>query len=522
MVVISKAALSDSMPDSTIAGTIARLTYRFAVECIPTIAVHAAVLSRSRRVFAPRRTTRTSFRSIGNCWPTGLRRSARLRCWAATPTRFCWKAWSGGEKIARYSFIATAPSTGLSGCAAATRRSGSRRLRRTQGVQDHRSAGRPPEAAAAAPLSPRQESARLSPAGWWAMPGMTRSGITKAKSFLRPPKDDRQLPDLLFGLYGELVIFDHVDKTIKVVANADLTASRRTPRRPIATPAGGSMQIVQRLQQPPICRVGEIDPTAPLTLKFKSNFTREAFEEAVRKGRNTSRPATSFSSCRASGCACPARPIRSMSTGRCGSSIPSPFMFYLKSPACTLIGSSPEILCRVADRQSHQPPAGGHAPPRRDAGRRQGAGSGAAGRPQGAGRAHHAGGSASQRRGPGREGRIGAVSDVMTRRAVQPRDAHHDERDRQPGRRSTVRWTRCACRCRSAPSAGCRRSGPCRSSTSWSPPRRGPYGGAVGYLDFAGNMDTCIALRTIVWKNGDLRRAGGRGRGRRLGAGQGV
>ena len=34
------------------------------------------------------------------------------------------------------------------------------------------------------------------------------------------------------------------------------------------------------------------------------------------------------------------------------------------------------------------------------------------------------------------------------------------------------------------------------------PHRRGPYGGAVGYLDFAGNMDTCIALRTIVWKNG--------------------
>jgi anthranilate synthase component 1 len=34
------------------------------------------------------------------------------------------------------------------------------------------------------------------------------------------------------------------------------------------------------------------------------------------------------------------------------------------------------------------------------------------------------------------------------------------------------------------------------------PTRRGPYGGAVGYLDFAGNMDTCIALRTVVWRNG--------------------
>jgi anthranilate synthase component 1 len=30
------------------------------------------------------------------------------------------------------------------------------------------------------------------------------------------------------------------------------------------------------------------------------------------------------------------------------------------------------------------------------------------------------------------------------------------------------------------------------------PTRRGPYAGAVGYFDFAGNMDTCIALRTLV------------------------
>ena len=30
------------------------------------------------------------------------------------------------------------------------------------------------------------------------------------------------------------------------------------------------------------------------------------------------------------------------------------------------------------------------------------------------------------------------------------------------------------------------------------PHRRGPYAGAVGYIDYSGNMDTCIALRTIV------------------------
>jgi anthranilate synthase component 1 len=30
------------------------------------------------------------------------------------------------------------------------------------------------------------------------------------------------------------------------------------------------------------------------------------------------------------------------------------------------------------------------------------------------------------------------------------------------------------------------------------PTKRGPYAGAVGYIDFTGNMDTCIALRTLV------------------------
>ena len=34
------------------------------------------------------------------------------------------------------------------------------------------------------------------------------------------------------------------------------------------------------------------------------------------------------------------------------------------------------------------------------------------------------------------------------------------------------------------------------------PTRRGPYAGAVGYIDFSGNMDTCIALRTVVYLDG--------------------
>ena len=34
------------------------------------------------------------------------------------------------------------------------------------------------------------------------------------------------------------------------------------------------------------------------------------------------------------------------------------------------------------------------------------------------------------------------------------------------------------------------------------PTRRGPYAGAVGYVDFAGNLDTCITIRTVVLQDG--------------------
>ena len=34
------------------------------------------------------------------------------------------------------------------------------------------------------------------------------------------------------------------------------------------------------------------------------------------------------------------------------------------------------------------------------------------------------------------------------------------------------------------------------------PTRRGIYAGAIGYLDFAGNLDFCIAIRTLVMHDG--------------------
>jgi anthranilate synthase component 1 len=43
------------------------------------------------------------------------------------------------------------------------------------------------------------------------------------------------------------------------------------------------------------------------------------------------------------------------------------------------------------------------------------------------------------------------------------------------------------------------------------PTRRDLYAGAVGYIDFAGNLDTCIAIRTIVIRDGVARVQAGAG-----------
>jgi anthranilate synthase component 1 len=34
------------------------------------------------------------------------------------------------------------------------------------------------------------------------------------------------------------------------------------------------------------------------------------------------------------------------------------------------------------------------------------------------------------------------------------------------------------------------------------PTKRGPYAGVVGYVDFSGNLDTAIAIRTMFWRDG--------------------
>ena len=100
----------------------------------------------------------------------------------------------------------------------------------------------------------------------------------------------------------------------------------------------------------------------------------------------------------------------------------------------------------------------------------------------------------------GRVAQFGSVEDLRRdgHRTLQPRDAHHLERHRPAAPTTATPSTPCAACLPAGTVSGAPKVRAMEIIDEIEPHRRGPYAGAVGYIDFAGNMDTCIALRTIV------------------------
>src|SRR5262245_40155068 len=407
----------------------------------------------------------------------------------------------GGERIGRFSFIATGPSViylVVKGQAAVIAPPfGPKEFETTDPLADLQK------------LLPRRRYHRTKdlPAftgGLVGYAGYDTIRYYEGEKLVNPPKDDRYLPDLLFGLYNELVIFDHVDKTIKVVANArvrdeageelDIDHAYRDACRRVE-------EIVHRLSQPPVSKIGEIDTEKPVSLGFSSNMTREQYEQAVEKGKQYIRAGDIFQFV-------PSQRLRVQSEAKPFDVYralriinPSPFMFFLKTPVCTLIGSSPEILCRVEDGVVTTRPLAGTrrrgATPEEDlalekellADPKE--------------RAEHIMLVDLHRNDLGRVAAVGSVKvdDVMT---VERYSHVMHITTNVTGKLAEGMTAFDALRV-SLPVgtvSGAPKIRAMQIIDEVEPTRRGPYGGAVGYVDFSGNMDTCIALRTIVWKNG--------------------
>jgi len=176
-------------------------------------------------------------------------------------------------------------------------------------------------------------------------------------------------------------------------------------------------------------------------------------------------------------------------------------MFFLKSPASTLIGSSPEILCSVIDvKVTSRPLAGTRRRGQTDEEDRRLEAELLADPKE---RAEHIMLVDLHRNDVGRVSKIGSVkiSDVLT----VERYSHVMHIVTNVTGELADGYTALDALRVSLPVgtvSGAPKIRAMQIIDELEPTRRGPYGGAVGYVDLSGNMDTCIALRTIVHRSG--------------------
>jgi anthranilate synthase component 1 len=312
------------------------------------------------------------------------------------------------------------------------------------------------------------------------------------------PEDDRQVPDLAFAFYDQMVVFDHVAKSILVVAMARLDRSGADRHKAYEAACRRVDALVEQLSTHP-CDLAPVDivtggePSIP----FRSNFTKEGFEDAVRKCVEYIRAGDIFQVVLSQRMEVPLR-VHPFAIYRALRVVnPSPFMFYVRTPSVTLVGSSPEIMVRVVDgKVTTRPLAGTRRRGATDEEDRRLAEELLADPKE---RAEHVMLVDLGRNDVGRVAQYRSVelSDVMTieRYSHVMHITSNVTGKLAPGKTAFDALAACL---PAGTVSGAPKVRAMEIIDELEPHRRGPYAGAVGYFDFNGNMDTCIALRTLV------------------------
>jgi anthranilate synthase component 1 len=295
-----------------------------------------------------------------------------------------------------------------------------------------------------------------------------------------------------------MVIFDHINKTIAAVAHAHVDS--KDPARSYKAACARVDRLVERLQQGVAdLQLTDIAPVGEVQRAYTSNFAPGGYEQAVSKSKEYIKAGDIFQVVLSQRLTTEtrARPFDIYRTLRVVN--PSPFMFYLKGGPICLVGASPEIMVRVEDDKVTIRPLAGTR--RRGKSEEEDDRLAAELIADPKERAEHIMLVDLGRNDVGRVARYGTVllSDVMqVERYSHVMHICSNVTGRlQPGKSAFDALRACL---PAGTLSGAPKVRAMEIIDELEPHRRGPYGGAVGYIDFSGNMDTCIALRTMVLK----------------------
>jgi len=312
------------------------------------------------------------------------------------------------------------------------------------------------------------------------------------------PEDDLGLPDLYVMITGPVAVFDHLRRTLTLLVPCPLDPE--VDPEPAYWQAVATLsELRARLDGPvpaPSPREGEL-VLGPIT----SNMTRDTFERAVERVREYVFAGDAFQVVPSQRFSAPIsleplavyRGLRTVN--------PSPYMFFIETEDTTLVGSSPEMLVKVEDGLVEMHPIAGTRPRGQTLAEDQRL-------------ARELLADAKERAehvmlvdlGRNDLGRVCAAGTVRVKDLMGVQLYSHVMHIESSVEGRLAEGRRATDALRAAFPAGTLSGAPkvraMEIIDELEPTKRGPYGGAVGYLSFAGDLDTCITIRTIVCRDG--------------------
>ena len=311
-------------------------------------------------------------------------------------------------------------------------------------------------------------------------------------------EDDRDLPDCFFMTADTLLVFDHVNHRIKVIANAHIEGDVDDA---YADAISRIEVLIAKLKRPLHMNSGKEAPKDNTQTQISSNFTKAGYESAVLRAKEYVAagdiiqvvPSQRFSrSITVDGFEI-YRALRTVN--------PSPYMYYLKFAGFRIVGASPEMMVRVENGRAETRPIAGTRPRGRTPAEDAALAEELLADPKE--RAEHVMLVDLGRNDLGRvcEYHTVRVSEMMVieRYSHVMHIASHVEGQLREGQTAFDVIRACL---PAGTLSGAPKIRAMEIIEELEPTRRGPYGGAVGYFSFSGSTDTAITIRTLVVKDG--------------------
>lgn len=310
-------------------------------------------------------------------------------------------------------------------------------------------------------------------------------------------KDDLQMPDCTLMFFDRLLAFDHVRHEIFIIATADVR--RQSPKQAYAHALRDIARIEKQLAAPLAAKYLRAPKPKAGKVKVEVSVSKKHFISTVEKIKQYIMAGDVFQ-------AVPSlrlelEPgVEPLNVYRALRRVnPSPYMYFLRMGEMTVLGSSPEMLVRVTGRKLEYRPIAGTRKRGKD--EAEDVRLEAELRNDEKERAEHV-----MLVDLGRND-VGRVSDYGT---VKVRDLMFVERYSHVMHLvSAVEGTLRQGLTPVDAFAACFPAGTLTGAPKVrameiieevEPVRRGIYGGSVLYADFAGNLDSCIAIRTMLVK----------------------